>query len=293
MTGFVLVDKPRGPTSHDIVDKVRRVFGVRRVGHAGTLDPPASGLLVVAVGPATRLLRYVQGLPKTYEVTGVLGVRTSTLDAAGEVLSRSPVDVSSDQIREAAREFVGEIDQTPPAVSAIKVDGERAYKRAARGETVEIASRKVTIYDLEILRTSPDAFDARVVCSTGTYIRTLVADIGERLSCGAHVEHLRRTAIGDLLAREATVPDRLELSALRSVESTLVHMRRVDVDADAEALARNGRTVSFETDDGEHLVVGPGGVVGVFEARDGILRPTTVLATDLANDPANDPRGEK
>jgi tRNA pseudouridine55 synthase len=278
-TGFVLVDKPRGPTSHDIVDKVRRAFGVRRVGHAGTLDPPASGLLVVAVGPATRLLRFVQGLPKTYEVTGVLGVRTTTLDAAGEIVSRSPVDVTSQQIRDAAMNFVGEIEQVPPAVSAVKVDGERAYKRAARGETVEIRPRRITVYEFEILRTSPDAFDARIVCSSGTYVRSLVADLGDALGCGAHVEHLRRTSIGDLDAKDATQLDKLDPAVLRPVEEVLVHLPRVDIDEEAEAAARNGRAIDGATTTGEHLVVGPHGVVGVFEARDGRLRPVTVLGT--------------
>lgn len=279
MTGFVLVDKPRGPTSHDVVDRVRRAFGVRRVGHAGTLDPPASGLLVVAVGPATRLLRYVQGLPKTYDVTGVLGIRTSTLDAEGEVLSREPVDVTPDDIRDAAKPFVGEIEQTPPAVSAIKVGGERAYKKVARGETVDLEPRTVTIYSLDILRTSKDAFDARIVCSSGTYVRSLVADIGERIGCGAHVEHLRRVAIGDLDVRDAIHADKLTPDALKPVEDVLGHLPRVDVDAEAERLARNGRPLDIDAATGEVLLVGPGGAVGVFESGAGRLRPVTVLGT--------------
>jgi tRNA pseudouridine55 synthase len=279
VTGFVLVDKPRGPTSHDVVDRVRKVFGVRRVGHAGTLDPPASGLLVVAVGPATRLLRYVQGLPKTYDVTGVLGIRTTTLDAEGDVLSRERVDVTPDQIRNAAQPFVGEIEQTPPVVSAVKVAGERAYKRAARGEQVELEARKVTVYALDILRTSNDAFDARVVCSAGTYVRSLVADIGEHLGCGAHVEHLRRIGIGELDVRDATTPDKLSPAALKPVEAVLAHLPRVDLDAEAERLARNGRPLDIDASGDEVLVVGPGGAVGVFAARGGCLRPVTVLGT--------------
>jgi tRNA pseudouridine55 synthase len=278
-TGFVLVDKPRGPTSHDIVDKVRRVFGVKRVGHAGTLDPPATGLLVVAVGPATRLLRYVQGLPKTYDVTAVLGVRTSTLDAEGEVLARSDVRVTPEQVREAAARFVGDIEQRPPAVSAVKVGGERAYKKAARGEDVDLEPRAVTVYAFEIRRTSPDAFDARVVCSTGTYVRSLVADLGDALGCGAHVEHLRRVAIGELNATDAVRIDELGPHHLRGVEDVLTHLLRTDVDADMEKLARNGRPVAVHAPDGETLVVGPGGVVGVFEARGGVLKPVTVLGT--------------
>jgi tRNA pseudouridine55 synthase len=278
-TGFVLVDKPRGPTSHDVVDKVRRAFGVKRVGHAGTLDPPATGLLVVAVGPATRLLRYVQGLPKTYDVTAVLGTTTTTLDADGEVVERRDVHVTPAQIREAATAFVGDIVQTPPAVSAVKVGGERAYKKAARGEAVEIEPRNVTVYFFDVPRTSRDSFEARIVCSAGTYIRTIVADLGEALGCGAHVQHLRRMAIGELDVKDATKIEDLGPHALRPVQDVLAHLPRLDVDAQTEKLARNGRPIAGPDVAGEALVVGPSGVVGVFESRDGMLRPVTVLGT--------------
>ena len=282
-TGFVLVDKPRGPTSHDVVDKVRRAFGTRRVGHAGTLDPPATGLLVVAVGPATRLLRYVQGLPKTYDVTAVLGATTSTLDADGEVLDRRPITgVTPARIREAAKTFLGEITQVPPAVSAVKIGGERAYKKAARGEAVEIEPRRVSVYFFDVPRTSPDSFEARIVCSAGTYIRSIVADLGELLGCGAHVRHLRRMAIGELDVLNATKVDDLGPQALKPVEDVLAHMPRLDVDEQTETLARNGRALPIPAagdTTGETLVVGPSGVVGVFEPRDGMLRPVTVLPT--------------
>jgi tRNA pseudouridine55 synthase len=277
VTGFVLVDKPRGPTSHDIVDKVRRAFGIKRVGHAGTLDPGATGLLVVAVGPATRLLRYVQGLPKTYEVTAVLGVRTPTLDADGEEVSREPVDVTPGDIRAAAERFVGEIEQRPPAVSAIKVGGERAYKRAARGEDVELEPRKVTVYSFDVPRVSADAFDARIVCSTGTYVRSLVADVGDAVGCGAHVAHLRRTQIGELSVRQAVRLEKLDVSAIRRIEEVLTNLPRVDVDDDLGRDARNGKRIEVPCPDGVCLVVAPDGVVGVFEATDGVLRAETVV----------------
>ena len=279
MTGFVLVDKPRGPTSHGIVAKVRRALGIKRVGHAGTLDPLATGLLVIAVGPATRLLRYVQGRDKTYDVTAKLGVRTTTLDAEGEEVSRCEVDVTPEAVREAAAAFVGEISQVPPRVSAIKVGGERAYKRALRGEEVEMEPRTVTIRSFDVLRTSADAFDARVVCSTGTYIRSLVADVGEKLGCGAHVAHLRRTAIGELSVRDATKIDTLDATDVRPVEEILSHLPRLDVSEQDATLARNGRPIEGDVPDGETLVVGPSGAIGVFDARDGILRPSTVLGT--------------
>jgi len=277
VTGFVLVDKPPGPTSHDVVDAVRKVFDLRRVGHAGTLDPPASGLLVVAVGPATRLLRYVQELPKTYEATARLGVRTTTLDATGDEVSRSDVDVSPPSIRAAAAALVGNIEQIPPAVSAVKVSGERAYRKARRGEDVELAPRAVTVYAFDVPRTSADAFDARIVCSSGTYVRTLVADVGERLGCGAHVVHLRRTAIGHLSVQDAVALDAVDPGSLRAVEDVLTHLPRVDVDADRAVLARNGRSIEAHATGDNVLVCGPDGAVGVFAPTDGLLRPVTVL----------------
>lgn len=276
--GFVLVDKPAGPTSHDIVARVRRVLHLKRVGHAGTLDPAASGLLVIGVGPATRLLSYVQSLPKTYEVTGVLGVRTTTQDAAGEVVSHSDVQVRAADVRTAAAGLVGQIDQTPPAHSAVKVGGERAYRAARRGETLDLQPRRVTVYAFEVLRVSGDTFEARVECSTGTYVRTLVADVGESLGCGAHVRTLRRVVIGHLDVRDAVGPDDVDPSSVRAVEDVLTHLPRRDVDEADEARARTGRPLDADGDDqGDVLVCGPGGAVGVFRYDDGMLRPVTVL----------------
>lgn len=277
MTGFLLIDKPHGPTSHDIVDAVRRAFGVRRVGHAGTLDPPATGLLIVAVGPATRLLRYLHDLPKTYEVTCALGVRTTTLDASGEIVSRCPVDVQPADIRAAAASFVGEIEQVPPAVSAVRVGGERAYRKARRGEEFTMEPRSVTVHAFDVLRTSSDAFDARVVCSSGTYVRSLVADVGERVGCGAHVVTLRRTAIGHLAVSNATTPEELGPADVRRVEDVLAHLPHIDVDESTATRARSGQRIEARSASGEVLVVGPDGVVGVFTATNGVLRPLTVL----------------
>lgn len=277
MTGFILIDKPPGPTSHDMVDVVRRAVKIRRVGHAGTLDPPASGLVVVAVGPATRLLRYVQDLPKTYETRARLGITTTTLDADGEVLDTRPVDTDEAAIHEAAAAFVGEIDQIPPAVSAIKVGGERSYRRAARGEDVTLKARRVRIHELEVVGVHHEGFELRVVCSAGTYVRSLVADIGERLGCGAHVTALRRTAIGPLTVDEAVAPSEAGPDVLLTVEQGLRHLSLVTLDPDAASRAANGRQVEADAPDGLVLVRGPDGPVGVFEGREGIVRPVTVL----------------
>lgn len=282
MIGFLLVDKPEGPSSHDVVAAARRALGVKRVGHAGTLDPPASGLLVLGVGAATRLLSWVQRLEKTYQARGVLGVRTSTLDAAGEVVSTSPVEVTEQALREALGRLVGEIDQTPPAVSAVKVGGERAYKKVLRGETVELQARRVLVYEIDLVDFDPPSFGIRVRCSAGTYVRSLVADVGETLGCGAHVVTLRRTAIGHLRVEDAVVPDAIDPEALMPVAAALAHLPRVDLDAETARRARFGQRVEAAggPSDGEVLVCGPDGPVGVFRAERGILRPVTVLPPD-------------
>ena len=283
MIGFVLVDKPEGPSSHDIVYRVRRALGTKRVGHAGTLDPAASGLLVVGIGPATRLLSYVQGLGKIYETTGRLGVRTTTQDAAGDVVSRCDVAASRDAIEAAAGELVGEIDQVPPAHSAVKVGGERAYRKARRGETTQLAPRRVTVYSFDILDVRDTNFDARIVCSSGTYVRTLIADVGERLGCGAHVAALRRTAIGHLTVDDAVPPERVDAGCVRPVEDVLTHLVRVDVDAQLAAAARNGRSIPADGPTADTvLVCGPDGPVGVFRKTDETLRPETVIGVDSA-----------
>ncbi len=277
MIGFACVDKPAGPTSHDVVDVVRRALGTRRVGHAGTLDPPATGLLVCGVGKATRLLRFLSGLPKTYETTGVLGVETDTLDAAGEVVAEHPVRGEAGELEDALEAFRGELDQVPPQVSAVKVGGERAYKKAARGEEVELEPRRVVVHALELIGTDGPRFSLRVTCSSGTYVRSLVRDIGRRLGCGAHVEALRRTKIGHLDVHDAVALDELGPDALLSVEQGLAHLEQVEVGEEQARRAGQGQRVEGGQATGEVLLVGPDGAVGIFEAEGGMLRPVAVL----------------
>lgn len=288
MIGFLLLDKPAGPTSHDVVASVRRSLGVRRVGHAGTLDPPASGLLVIAVGPATRLLSYVQGAEKVYETTGLLGVRTSTLDAAGEVTGTADVACGREDLEAVLERFRGDIRQAPPAVSAVKILGERAYKRAARGEDVVPEPRTVTVHELELTDWAPPAFGLRVRCSTGTYVRSLVAGIGDALGCGAHVASLRRTRIGSLDVDDAIAVADVREEALRPPEEVL-GLPVVRLGDEQVRLASNGRWVQHAVADGDVLVTGPAGAVGVFTSRDGILRPRTVLGTNPARGSASRP----
>lgn len=216
MKGFLLVDKPAGWTSHDVVAKTRGILRERKVGHAGTLDPMATGLLVLAVGRVTRLLRFLQDLPKVYEATMLLGVATDTLDADGAVLSREEMPVSQAEVAAAMKRFVGPIHQVPPMVSALKIDGKRLHELAREGKEVERAPRPVTIHELEMTDFSPSNYpevEFRVECSKGTYVRTLADDIGRSLGGHAHLTALRRTNNGSLSASEAVSIEELQAHA--------------------------------------------------------------------------------
>lgn len=201
--GFLVVDKEGGPTSHDVVAAVRRITGIRKAGHAGTLDPMATGVVVVALGRATRLIRFLQDLPKEYLATAQLGVATDTLDAEGAVVSREPMDVGFEDVEEVMSRFVGTIMQVPPMVSAVKVGGRRLYELAREGVEVERQARPVEIYRLELLEVTPGPYPEvrfRVVCGKGTYVRTLADDIAAALGGHAHLTALRRTRVGSLTA---------------------------------------------------------------------------------------------
>ena len=203
--GLVVVDKAAGWTSHDVVARCRRIFGQRRVGHSGTLDPDATGVLLVGLGRATRLLRFLTDLAKTYEGEVVLGVATSTLDAGGEVTGRWDMsDVSIEDVRRAAEQFVGVIDQVPPMVSALKVGGRRLHELARAGVEVDRAPRPVVVHRLEVHEgAEPGVARIEVECSSGTYVRSIAADLGRALGGGAHLRRLRRTAVGSFGLGEA------------------------------------------------------------------------------------------
>lgn len=209
MNRFVLVDKPAGWTSHDVVAKIRGAAGTK-VGHAGTLDPMATGLLVLALGKATRLLRFVQGLPKTYRASATFGVATDTLDADGAVLHREPMQISREDVTAAMARFVGPIMQVPPMVSARKVSGRRLYALAREGIEVEREPRPVEIHSLELEEFAPSDYPEvtfLVTCSTGTYVRSLADDLGRALGGCAHLTELRRLSIGSLHVAQAVTVD--------------------------------------------------------------------------------------
>jgi tRNA pseudouridine55 synthase len=208
VSGLLVVDKPAGWTSHDVVARVRRLAGTKRVGHAGTLDPMATGVLVLGIGKATRLLGHLTLHDKTYDATIRLGADTVSHDAEGEVTATYDTSpVTEPTVREAAAAFVGEIDQVPPAVSAISVGGVRSYARARRGEDVVLPPRRVTVHAFDVLAVRGDDVDVRVRCSAGTYVRALARDLGAALGVGGHLTALRRTASGPYALPAPTLDD--------------------------------------------------------------------------------------
>ncbi len=204
ISGALVVDKPVGMTSHDVVQAIRNGTNLRRAGHTGTLDPRASGVLVILVGPAVRLSEYVSASDKRYQAIIRLGGSTDTFDAEGLVTpTKDPVSVTEAQFEEALKTFVGEIEQTPPPYSAVKVQGRKAYEMAREGEEVELAPRKITVHHLEVLEWTPPEVVIDVHCSSGTYVRSLANDLGVMLGCGAYLVGLRRTKSGRFSLRDA------------------------------------------------------------------------------------------
>ncbi|MDP6629944.1 MAG: tRNA pseudouridine(55) synthase TruB [Kiritimatiellia bacterium] len=221
LDGILLVDKPAGPTSHDIVHAIRKRFGIRKVGHGGTLDPQATGLLVILLGKGTKLSNYFMTGDKAYEGTMTLGVETNTQDADGEVTREGDWSgVTEEQVAEAMRTYVGDMMQTPPMVSAVKVKGVPLYKSARKGQTVEREARLIHIYRFDILECDLPNARFRVDCTKGTYVRTLCADVGADLGCGAHLSALRRIGAGKLKLEDTTAFDaimEMDEAALKTV----------------------------------------------------------------------------
>ena len=276
-SGLLLIDKPRGITSHDAVDRIRRVFGTRKVGHSGTLDPMATGLLLVGLGRATRLLRFLGDLPKTYDGTGLLGVETSTLDADGEVVRESAVDVTEAALREVMATLVGEIEQTPPAYSAVKVGGEKLYRAARRGQRLEAPPRRVRVDAFDLLRFEPPAFDFRVECSAGTYVRTLVADVGTAVGSGAHLTALRRIAIGPFMASAARPPD--DPGAPLPVDAAVAHLPSVTLHEEEAKVAVHGCCLGPAGIEGPYRGVAPDGrLIGIYLDEGAKAVPQVIVA---------------
>ncbi len=279
--GVAVVDKGAGMTSHDVVARARKVLGTRKVGHSGTLDPDATGILLLGVGAATRLLRFLTDLPKTYTAEFVLGTETSTLDDSGEVTATHEMSVTADEVVAAAATFVGEIDQVPPMVSAVRVGGRRLHELAREGIEVEREPRRVTVHRYDVAPTTdPLVYAAEVECSSGTYIRTLAADLGVALGGGAHLRNLRRTRIGSFGEADAhPVDDAVVLPPLEGLRD----YPSVTVDDELAALIANGRVLSPDelpvTGDGPWPVADASGrLLAVYERRSADrLKPAVVL----------------
>jgi tRNA pseudouridine55 synthase len=251
--GLAVVDKPAGWTSHDVVAKARGILGTRKVGHSGTLDPDATGVLLLGVGAATRLLRYLNDLPKTYTGEVVFGTATSTLDASGDVTATWDMDVTPEAVDAALPRFVGDIEQVPPMVSAVQVGGKRLHELAREGIEVERAPRPVHVHAFTARPTDdPLVYRVEVTCSSGTYVRTLAADLGHALGGGAHLRALRRTAIGPYTVEVARPLEQVDLLPLGAA---VAHLEQVVVDDETAALVAHGRKLRFADHDEPVAVV--------------------------------------
>ena len=257
MNGIVIVDKPGGWTSQDVTARLRRVFNTRRIGHGGTLDPMATGVLPVFVGRATRGVEFFEHAEKTYETVLKLGITTDTEDISGTVLTEQDAFVTASQLETVLQNFRGEIQQVPPMYSALKVNGQKLYDLARKGKTVERQPRPVTIHELTLLSMEADGIHLRVRCSKGTYIRTLCKDIGQALGCGGCMAALRRISAGEYTIEES-VPLQTLLeteepeSFLRPVDSMFRNFPAVELTEKQEARCRNGNAFTLNITDGTY-----------------------------------------
>lgn len=288
--GFLVVDKPSGMTSNRVVGMVKRATGIKKVGHAGTLDPLATGVLVVGVGKVTRLIRFIQDQPKEYLATALFGVSTDTLDADGAILDRIEMDFTREDLARVAGGFVGDILQTPPMVSALKHQGRRLYDLARAGEEVDREARPVTVHELEVTTVGPGPYpmvEFRVVCGKGTYVRSLAQDMASVLGGVAHITELRRTRIGSLGLDRAVGVDRLEdwTAHLLSPGDALSDLPVVEVgEATAEGVRHGMKFVAGELVETCH--VGPyrvadetGELIAVYSKVGDLARPEVVLTS--------------
>ena len=281
LEGIINIDKPQGITSHDVVNQLRRLSGIRRVGHAGTLDPLATGVLLLCIGRATRLSEYMVGQLKGYEATVRLGQVTDSYDADGEIISEQAISVSRSDIIEALDPFRGLIQQRAPIYSAIKQQGQPLYKLAREGKPVEAPVREVHIYDLELLAWEKPSAQIRVVCSAGTYIRSLAHDLGQNLGCGGHVTALRRTSIGEFRVEQAVALDDLDeqnwADYLQPSDSAVRHMPRLDLSLDDAGRLQLGQRLQRQESHPDATLVrayAPDGrFIGIVCSRDSSWQP--------------------
>ncbi|MDW3180373.1 tRNA pseudouridine(55) synthase TruB [Roseobacter sp.] len=290
ISGWLVVDKPAGLTSTAVVNKVRWALDAKKAGHAGTLDPDATGVLAVALGEATKTVPYVTDALKAYEFTMRLGQATNTDDAEGEVIAQSDLRPDDETIKQALGAFVGDIEQVPPQFSAVKIDGERAYKRARDGETMEIAARPLYVESLLLIdRPDPDHVTLELVCGKGGYVRSIARDLGEALSCFGHVRELRRIWSGPFDASDGLTMDKIEALArtpdldehLRPVAEAFIALPEVKATPEGAARLRNGNpgmVLASDIDYGEEVWASfEGQALAIGRYKSGELHPTRVL----------------
>ena len=279
MDGIVIVDKPQGWTSQDVTARLRRVFGTRRIGHGGTLDPMATGVLPVFVGRATRAVEFFEHAEKTYETVLRLGITTDTEDMTGTVLTEENVSFTEEQLQETLAAFRGEILQVPPMYSALKVNGQKLCDLARKGKTVERQPRPITIHELTLVERGENTLRLRVRCSKGTYIRTLCKDIGEYLGCGGCMESLRRVAAGEYTIDEAVLLQTLLETErpedyLRTVDTMFRNYPAVTLTANQETRCRNGNAFSVSLAPGTYRAYSQGGEFLMLAKVDGGVMST-------------------
>ena len=282
MLGFLLIDKPRGLTSHDVIYRLRKKLGIKRIGHAGTLDPMATGLLVVGVGPATRFLPFLQLEPKEYEFRVEFGRTTETYDTEGSVTSERPVpaDLES-RISAGLCQFLGDIEQMPPVYSAVKKDGRPLYSYARKGEAVERKARRIRIEELGMTRLDSPSAEFKVVCSSGTYVRSIAHDLGERVGCGGHATSIRRTRAGRFSVSDAVDLETVSAGDIINARAALAPMPCVSLDAVGVEMVGQGRPIAYSnlSEHEKHVFLSDlgGSPLGIAEVSDGTLHPKCML----------------
>ena len=282
--GLLVIDKPAGMTSHDVVDRVRAIFETTKVGHAGTLDPDATGVLLIGIGRATRFLSYAQSAPKRYRAVAAFGATTTTQDASGDVVRERAITFDRADLERVAASFEGEIEQIPPMVSAVRVGGRRLHEMARMGKEVERKPRAQVVYELSVLDFDGAVASLDVRCSAGTYVRTLINDIGERLGSGAHMKSLVRTEAGGFTLDDAIALDSVGPGDVRPLADTVKGLFRFEVDADAAKLVRNGRPLNLfgarlpGVGEGDHVAVtNEDALLAVYTVKGERLMPDRVM----------------
>jgi len=291
LDGIINIYKDKGFTSHDVVAVVRRTINQKKVGHTGTLDPDATGVLPVCVGKATKLADYIMAAEKTYIAEVTLGVTTDTLDSSGNVIETKEVNFSEEEIKNAVMSFVGEQEQIPPMYSAIKINGKKLYELAREGKEVERKARRINIFDIEILSLEmPDKIKIKVDCSKGTYIRTLCGDIGQKLGCGAHMSSLERTRSGSFVKENSITLDELKNlcengesdRVLLSMEKAVEKYKKITVSPKAEKLLYNGAKIYENYFKNEEKAV-KDEITAVYDSKNNLIGLYTLLFDEEKN----------